>query len=49
MLEISFYSTFQQKLPAIVVPGSISRRGQITRVPANNAKVIVRYCISRRN
>ena len=48
-VTIGFYSTFQQKLPAIVVPGSISRRGRITLVPANNAKVIARYCISRRN
>lgn len=48
-VTIGFYSTFQQKLPPVVVPGSISRRGQITLVPANNAKENARYCISRRN
>jgi hypothetical protein len=48
-VTIGFYYTFQQKLPAVAVPGSISRRGRITLVPANNAKVIARYCISRRN
>ena len=48
-VTIGFYVTFQQKLPAIAVPGSISRRGRITLVSANNAKVIARYCISRRN
>ena len=48
-VTIGFYSTFQQKLPAVAVPGSISRRGRITLVPANNAKVIARYCISHRN
>ena len=48
-VTIGFYSTFQQKLPAVAVPGSISRRGRITRVPTNNAEVIARYCISRRN
>ena len=48
-VTIGFYSTFQQKLPVVVVPGSISRRGRITLVPANNAKVIARYCISHRN
>ena len=35
--------------PPVVVPGSISRRGRITLVPANNVKVIARYYISRRN
>ena len=44
-----FYSACQQKLPPVVVPGSISRSGRITLVPANNARVIARYCISRRN
>ena len=48
MLQLVF-TTFQQKLPAVAVPGLISRRGRITLVPANNAKVIARYCISRRN
>ena len=43
-----FYSTCQ-KLPPVSVPGSISQRGRITLVPANNAKVIARYCISRKN
>ena len=42
-VTIGFYSTFQQKLPTIAVPGSISRCGRITLVPANNAKVIARY------
>ena len=37
------------EIAPIGVPGSISRRGRITLVPANNAKVIARYCISRRN
>ena len=36
-------------MPTVAVPGSISRRGRITLVPANNAKVIARYCISRKN
>ena len=44
-----FYSTCQQKLPPVAVPGSISWRGRITLVPANNAKVIARYCIYRKN
>ena len=48
-VTIGFYSTFQQKLPVVAVPGSISLCGRITLVPANNAKVIARYCISRRN
>ena len=48
-VTIVFYSTCQQKLPHVAVPRSISRRGRITLVPANNAKVIARYCISRRN
>jgi hypothetical protein len=48
-VTIGFYSTFQQKLPAVAVPGSISWRGRITLVHANNAKVIARYCIPRRN
>ena len=48
-MTIDFYSTFQQKLPAVAVPGSISLHGRITLVPTNNAKVIARYCISRRN
>ena len=48
-VTIVFYSTCQRKLPPVVVPGSISRRGRITLVPANNAKVIARYCISRRS
>ena len=39
----------QQKLPPVAIPGSISRRGRITLVPANNAKVIARYCISHKN
>jgi hypothetical protein len=39
----------QQKLPAAAVPELISRRGRITLVPAKNAKVIARYCISRTN
>ena len=48
-VTIGFYYTCQQKLPPEAVPGSISRRGRITLVPANNAKVIARYCISRKN
>ena len=48
-VKIGFYSTFQQKLPAVVVPASVSQRGRITLVPANNTQVIARYCISRRN
>ena len=44
-----FYSTCQQKLPPVASPGSISRHGRITLVPANNAKVIARHCISHRN
>ena len=36
-------------LQLLAVPRSISRRGRITLVPANNAKVIARYCISRKN
>ena len=53
-VTIGFYSTFQQKLSAVAVPGSISQRGPITlvsanNVSANNVKVIARYCISRRN
>ena len=47
-VTIGFYSTFQQKLPVVAVPGQISRRGRITLVPANNAKVIARYCISHK-
>ena len=46
---IVFYSTCQQKLPPVAVPRTISRRGRITLVPANNAKVIARYYISSRN
>ena len=37
------------EIAPVAVPGSISRRGRITLVRANNAKVIARYCISRRN
>ena len=37
------------EIAPVAVPGSISWRGRITLVPANNAKVIARYCISRRN
>ena len=37
------------EIAPVAVHGSISRRGRITLVPANNAKVIARYCISRRN
>ena len=48
-VTIGFYSTFQQKSPVVAVPKSISRRGRITLVPANNTKVIARYCISRKN
>ena len=48
-VAIGFYSTCQQKLPAVAVSGSISQHGRITLVPANNAKVIARYCISRKN
>ena len=48
-VTIVFYSTCQQKLLAVAVPGSISWHGRITLVPANNAKVIARYYISRRN
>ena len=53
-VTIIYYSTFQQKLSAVAVPGSISQRGPITlvsanNVSANNVKVIARYCISRRN
>ena len=35
--------------PVVAVPGSISQHGRITLVPANNANVIARYCISHRN
>ena len=42
-VTIVFYSTFQQKMPPIAVPGSIFRHGRITLVPANNAKVVARY------
>ena len=38
-VTIGFYSTFQQKLPAVAVLGSISRRGRITPVPADNPQV----------
>ena len=31
-VTIVFYSTCQQKLPPVAVPGSISRRGRITRL-----------------
>jgi hypothetical protein len=48
-VPIGFYSTFQQKLPGAAVPESIFWRGRITLVPAKNAKVIARYCISRTN
>lgn len=48
-VTIVFYSTCQQKLPPVAVPRSISRCGRITLVPAKNAKVIARYCISRKN
>ena len=48
-VTIVFYSTFQQKLSVVAIAGSVSRRGRITLVPANNAKVNARYCISRRN
>ena len=48
-VTIVFYSTCQQKLPPVAIPGSISRCGGITVVPANKAKVIARCCISRRN
>ena len=48
-VTIVFYCTCQQELPPVAFPGSISRRGRITLVPANNAKVIARYCISHRN
>ena len=37
------------EIAPVAVPGSISRHGRITLVSANNAKVIARYCISRRN
>ena len=37
-VTIVFYSTCQQKLPPVAVPGSSSRRGRNTLVPANNAK-----------
>ena len=46
-VTIVFYSTFQKKLPHVAVPGSISRRGRITLVHVNNAKLIARYCIHR--
>ena len=36
-------------MPPVAVLGSISWRGRITLVPTNNAKVIARYGISRRN
>ena len=48
-ITIGFYSPFPQKLPIAAVPESISRRGRITLVPANNAKVIARYCICHKN
>ena len=37
------------EIAPVAVTGSISQRGRITLVPANNAKVIARYCISRKN
>ena len=37
------------EIAPVAVPGLISRCGRVTLVPANNAKVIARYCISRRN
>ena len=47
---IVFYSTCQQKLPPVAVPGSISRRGRVTLVPALQKKytsVMIRVCHSR--
>jgi hypothetical protein len=37
------------EIAPVAIPGSISRHGRITLVPANNAKVIARYYISHRN
>ena len=48
MLQL-FLFYMSKEIAPIAVPGSISRRGRITPVPANNAKVIARYCISHRN
>ena len=48
MLQL-FYILHVNRNPPVAVPGSISWRGRITLVPANNAKVIARYCISRKN
>ena len=47
MLQLVFVLHFNR--PVVAVPGSISWRGRITLVSANNTKVIARYCISRRN
>ena len=49
LMLINYIYIFNDMLQLLAVPGSISRRGRITLVPANNAKVIARYCISRRN
>ena len=48
MLQL-FLFYMSTKIAPVAVPGSISLRGRITLVPANNAKVIARYCISRKN
>ena len=48
MLQL-FLFYMSTEIAPVAVPGSISRRGRITLVPANNAKVIARYCISRKN
>ena len=48
MLQL-FLFYMSKEIAPIAVPGSISRRGRITPVPASNAKVIARYCISRIN
>ena len=46
-VTIGFYSTCQQKLPTVAISGSISWRGRITLVPANNAKVIASYSLRK--
>ena len=49
LMLINYIYIFNDMLQLLAVPRSISRRGRITLVPANNAKVIARYCISRKN
>ena len=48
MLQL-FLFYMSTKIAPVAVPGSIYQHGRITHVHANDAKVIARYCISRRN